>query len=199
MNYKKQNLGFSIAEVLVTIFVISLVGIAINQFQASSTINSRLSQSKILAADQARLTIRRFLEEVRTASQSSTGAYAIALTNDNALTFYADLYSNGLKERIRYFIDSKGALKKGIVKPTGSPLTYVDANEVVSTLTGPLSNPQQKVFFYYDTNDNLLTLATPSLVRSVRALLVMSTDPRAPSTTVSFESRATFRNLKDNY
>ena len=71
--------------------------------------------------------------------------------SEDTFTFYSDIDSDGVKERVRYFKDNLD-FKKGIIEPTGDPLEYVLGNETISTLTGALENVDP-IFNYYDRSE----------------------------------------------
>lgn len=190
--------GFTLAELVVTVAIVGMIGVLIGGFQSDVVKRNRATQGRIQAVEEVRLALRRFLEEARGASQSSTGAYAVSLASPTAFTFYSDTNGDGMKERYRYFIES-GMLKKGVTVPSGSPLAYSSANEKVHIAARSLATTS--VFSFYDTSDiELSTPVTPSLVRSVGASLSISMkNEQNASTTMTLETRATLRNLKDNY
>jgi hypothetical protein len=177
--------------------VVAMVGL----FQSNVFTNDRFARTRLLAIEEARTTLRRFLEETRNLSYGHDGSYPITLSNNNAFTFYADVDGDNLKERVRYFTATSSnqiVLKKAVLKPTGSPLAYTGV-EKVSTLVSDIKNTNQNLFFYYDTSDELLTgTVVPSLVRSTALSLVIGVGGVTTSS-VSFQTRSTFRNLKDNY
>ena len=192
--------GLTAAELIVTVFIISILAVALGTFQSSTFSNERTARTKVAAMEDARLTIRRFLEETRNASPSSIGSYPVEFAQTNSFTFYSDTDNDGLKERFRYFLQS-GSLKKAVLKPSGSPATY-SGSEKVLTMVRSIDSITQNIFSYYDTNEILLTIpVSVSSIRSVRISLpvIVSTGTGVATTTVIFETRATLRNLKDNY
>jgi type II secretory pathway pseudopilin PulG len=196
---KRKTSGFTVVELLVSLFIVSMVVVVLALFQTETFKKDRAFRARLVSIQEARLTLRRFLEETRSASPSSTGAYPISLAQADAFTLYSDVDGDAIKDRVRYFV-SGGSLKKGVLKPTGSPLVYNQANERVFTQITKLATTTN-IFTYYDTNNATMTQpVSPSLVRSARINLVVALDSQyGATTTVSFETRGTFRNLKDNY
>ena len=78
---------------------------------------------------------------------SDNGAYPLVTANTQELIFYTD--AGATVDRINYFISS-GILKKGVVKPTGSPLVYNLGSEVVTDVQKDVSNGANPLFLYYD-------------------------------------------------
>lgn len=199
--FSRNNSGFTAAEILVVIGILSILMLFVGTFQSDIFRKERIARSRILATEQERLTLRRFLEEVRNISNSSTGAYAIALADANEFTFYSDTDNDNLKERFHYYIQS-GVLKKGVLKPTGSPAAYTGADKI-TTLVGLIASSSTQLFTYYDSNGNVLPSpgSTISSIRSVQmsiSSVVLDANGIA-TTTAAQETRATMRNLKDNY
>ncbi len=201
MKFSKTHIsGFTLAETLVAVAIVSLIAVAIGTFQGDIFRKERIARSRILATEQERITLRRFIEEARNTSMSSTGSYPIVVADSNSFTFYADTDNDNLKERFRYYVDN-GNLKKAVMKPVGSPATYTGP-EKVTTLVTSIASSTTQIFTYYDTNGVVLpNPANVSLVRSVqmRVSSVVYDVNGLATTTVAQETRATLRNLKDNY
>lgn len=201
MVFAKSKQGFTLVETLIAVSITTLIITVVGLFQSNVFTNDRFVRTRLIAIEDARTTLRRFLEETRNISYGHDGSYPIALSNNNAFTFYADVDGDSFKERVRYFTATSSnqvILKKAILKPTGSPLAYT-GTEKVTTLVTNIRNINQNLFSYYDTGELLLSGAVvPSLVRSVALSLLVGVDGVGTST-VSFQSRSTFRNLKDNY
>jgi type II secretory pathway pseudopilin PulG len=200
MKNNSQQKGISAVEVLVAMSIVIAISVSIGIFQSDIFKKSRTNQSRILASDDARLTLRRFLEETRNASPASNGAYPVLTAQKNAFTFYADTDNDGLKERFRYYLES-GSLKKATLKPTGSPAVYT-GTEKVFIMVHSIASTSAGIFTYYDTTDTAIAEpVTPASIRSVQlSLPVIITGPNSVgTTTVTLQSRGTLRNLKDNY
>lgn len=201
MNFlRKHNQGFTIAETLIMVAIISVISISIGVFQSDIFRKEKIARSRILATEQHRIALRRFVEEARNISMSSTGTYPILTADSNAFTFYADTDNDNLKERIRYYIEN-GNLKKAVMKPVGSPVTYT-GTEKISSVVSSIASSSIQVFTYYDTNG--VALSNPATVSSIRSVqmkvssVILDSNGIA-TTTVAQETRATLRNLKDNY
>src|SRR3989344_4644245 len=117
-----------------------------------------------------------------------------------AFTFYSDIDDDGLKEKVRYFLNGP-LLQKGVIKPTGSPLSYNPASEKITTLIPNVTNAT--IFTYYDENYDgagaeLTSPINIPVVRLVKITITIDKDPnRAPVTTI-FSTQVSIRNLKDN-
>lgn len=199
MNLKS---GFSVVEVLVGIFILTLIGFAIYSFQKDIFSLNRIILGNLTAQGEARRAIKSMSAEIRTASPSSLGAYALSQTATSSFIFYSNIDSDSFKERVRYFIDGT-TLKKGVIKPSGSPLAYNPANETISELIHDMANTAAATFDYYDTGYDGTTspLVEPidiSAVRLVKITVVIDRDSQLPPGPITLTTQISMRNLKDN-
>jgi type II secretory pathway component PulJ len=200
-NYKSKS-GLSVIEVLVGIFILSLIGLAVYSFQKDVFSLNRIISGGLTAQDEARRSLKTMSAEIRTASPSSLGAYALVQTAPSSFTFYSNIDGDSFKERVRYFLEGT-TLKKGVIKPSGSPLTYDPANEVITELIHDVANGTTSIFSYYDENYDGTTqpLAEPidiSAVRLVKITVVIDRDPTQPPGPMTLTTQINMRNLKDN-
>lgn len=204
ISFKHHNgkSGFSVIELLVGVFIMTLMGLAVYTFQKDIfSLNATISLN-LTAQDEARRALKVMSAEIRTASPSSLGAYALAQVATSSLTFYSNIDDDPLKERVRYFVAGT-TIKKGVIKPSGSPLTYNPANETVTELVHTVSSIATSTFGYYDESYDGTTsaLADPvdiSVVRLVKITVVIDKDPQAPPAPLTFTTQISMRNLKDN-
>jgi len=200
-NYKSQS-GFSIIEALVGIFILSLIGLAVYSFQKDVFSLNKIISGGLTAQDEARRALKSMSAEIRTASPSSLGAYPLVQTATSSFTFYSNIDGDSFKERVRYFLEGT-TLKKGVIKPSGSPLTYNPANEVITELIHDVANATTSIFSYYDENYDGTTqpLAEPidiSAVRLVKITVVIDHNPTQPPGPITLTTQINMRNLKDN-
>lgn len=200
----KYNLksGFSIIEVLVSIFILTLIGLAVYSFQKDVFWFNRILSGNFATNDEARRALKVMSAEIRTASPSSLGAYALVQTATSSFTFYSNIDNDSFKERVRYFVDGT-TLKKGVIKPSGSPLTYNPANEVITELIHDVLSSATSTFSYYDenydgTNQPLAEPINIAAVRLVKITIVIDKDPQSPPGPRTLTTQIQMRNLKDN-
>ena len=196
----KNERGFTLVETLFGISIFILILFAITLFARNIwTFNSFISVG-LSDIDSGRKMIKTVTSEIRSASSANTGAYAIAQATATSFTFYSDIYDNGLKEKVRYFLSGSN-LQKGVTIPTGSPLDYNSATEIVTTLLTNVTN--SSIFSYYDENYEGTTtaLSSPvniSAVRLIKITVTVDKDPNKPPAPTTFSTQISFRNLKDN-
>ena len=139
--------------------------------------------------------------EIRNGVTSATGAYALAEASNNQIIFYS-LNSSNVVVRVRYF-SSAGTLKKGIVVPTGNPLSYNLGSETVTTVQTNLANAADPLFYYYDGNYNgtglaLIQPVSVVQVRMVKLNLEIYKTPNSANSAYTITAGASIRNLKTN-
>lgn len=199
---KNKQKGFSLVEILIVVAILGLISVVLATFQVDIWRQNSFLTNSIQAEQDARIALKRLVAELRQAAPSDTGAFAIALADKDKLTFYSDIDGDGLHERLRYFL-ATSTLKRGLLKPTGSPLTYLDANEQVSNFVPNLVNSNSIIFTYFDKNyagtSTALTLPInlPN-VRLVKVQFSIEADPNRAPVTTTYESQVAIRSLKDN-
>jgi prepilin-type N-terminal cleavage/methylation domain-containing protein len=200
-NFKLKNKkGFTLPEILIGVSIFVLVMGALTLFSRNIWYYGSYVSAGLNDSNNGRAVLKTLVSEIRTASTADTGAYVIALANSTAFTFYSDIDNDGLKEKVRYFLNGS-LLQKGVIKPTGSPLSYVSVNETLSTLLSNVTNAS--IFNYYDKNYEGTTaaLGTPVTISSVRLVKITITidkDPNRAPVTTTFSTQVSIRNLKDN-
>lgn len=144
-----------------------------------------------------------FINNLRRASQSSIGAYSLEKADTQEIVFYSNMDSDSWVERVRFFLQNR-IFKKGIIKPSGSPLTYNVANETVTDLVHDVANTSTPIFYYYDENYSGVT-GTPmtypvniSAVRMIGIKLLLDEKPNVTPAPLNVEAKTTVRNLKNN-
>lgn len=200
---KKIN-GFTLIEMVVVIFVFSMITYGITVLVYSVFSDSGKQEGMLYDASQARRVGFTIIQELRNATSSNAGAYALNSAGDQQVIFFSNIDGGVEVERVRYFIQS-GVLKKGVIKPTGNPLTYVAGNEVVTTVQNYVANGAVPLFYYYDDTYTGVTnnfLAQPVDVTDVKYiklnLRVTQRGGKAGTGYFTVTAGGTFRNLKTN-
>ncbi len=207
MNHKIKNdrtvslnqSGFTIIETLIGIAIFILIVGVLTLFSKNIWTYNSIINSELTSVNTNRIALKTMVAEIRTASSGSNGAYAISLANSTSFTFYSDIYDNGLKEKIRYFLNGTN-LQKGVIVPTGSPLAYT-GNEVITTMVPYVTN--SSIFDYYDENYDGTTapLGAPvdiSEIRLVKITVTTNNNPGRSASPITISSQVTLRNIKDN-
>lgn len=193
--------GVTLVELLVAMFIMSLVVAAGFMLQNNIFMLNKVLFGTLSAQGEARQALRQFTSDIRTATPSSTGSYPIAQAGTSSVTFYANIDNDTLIERVRYFASST-TLKRGILKPSGSPLVYDAASETITDLVHGIANGTTSIFTYFDGAYDGSTTTTPlaqpvatQLIRLVKIYLVVDQDPKQPPASEVFTTQITPRNL----
>ena len=126
--YKK---GFTISELLISIFILSVLTLGVSTFQRDVFSLNFALQNGLSAQMSARRVVKTMVAELRETGPSALGAYPIASASSTSITFYSDVNNDGLRDRVRYYVSGTN-VKRGIIAPSGNPLTYNSANEKIS-------------------------------------------------------------------
>ncbi|HEY4480242.1 MAG TPA: type II secretion system protein [Candidatus Paceibacterota bacterium] len=197
-----KNKGFTLLEIVIVIAIASAIFMAVFYFGESIFSWNSASQKNLSAQSDARKILKTITRELRSASPSSLGAYPLSQAGASSVTFFSNVDDEPDKEQIRYFLDGN-ELKRGVIKPSGFPLTYNPANENLSTLIRDINNGLNPVFEYFDStytgaSDPLLQPVQPTQVRLVRITVYIEKDPNKSLGPVVATSQVFLRNLKDN-
>lgn len=197
--------GFTLLEILIAMFILSLIVMATGTFARNVIIYNTAGQNSLTAQLEGRRVLRTMVSELRTSVPSALGAYPIETAATNTIIFFTDLDEDGLPERIRYFLDSvTRAVKRGVVSPSGFPLVYNLGSESVTTLISSVVNSTSTPMFdYYSAvyAGTTTAMALPiniASVRLVRMNVLIDKDQNRSPNTIYLISSVMFRNLKDN-
>ena len=194
--------GFSLVEMLVVIGILGIIGLALSNFQVDVWRQNAAQQSALEAEGELRNTLRQFMHDVRGASQSNTGSYAVELASNTALTIYSDVDGDVNRERVRYRLVN-GTVTRGTTKPSGSPASYLDVNETTKTMVHSVVAATTR-FDYFDgsymgTTSPLSIPVDSSRVRFIRFTIAVDKNPSLPPATITMTGSAAVRSLKDNF
>ncbi|MEI6580741.1 MAG: type II secretion system protein [bacterium] len=198
-NIIKKN-GFTLVEILFTISIFIVVFSTLTLFAKNIWTYSTFISGGLENVDTSRNALKMMASEIRTASQADTGAYTISQATNTSFSFYSDINGDGLKEKVRYFLEN-GSIKKGVIKPTGLILSYVQSNEILTTVASYITN--SSIFYYFDENYDGTTepLSSPinvSSIRLVKIIITMDKDVNRPPAPMTMTTQVSIRNLKDN-
>jgi len=194
--------GFTLIEVIISVGLLSGIILMIGLFgQDISNFSLSFSES-LLIQQELNLTLQSMAPELRSMAASSLGSYPIAAAGTSSFTFYSDIDKDGLFDRVRYFLQGS-TLQKGVLKPTGSPLTYNPINEIVKdVLHNVVVSTSTDIFTYFDASftGTEPKMAYPINIPLVRAIEVRLTADQAQNTPapVTLSIFETPRNLRSN-
>lgn len=200
-----HQVGFTLIEVLVSISILLMIGSGIIAFERSVLTNTKVLQAELNSQQQVRRTLATFVSNVRGATQSATGGYAIENAGTSTLIFYANIDNDPLIERVRYFV-STSTLMRGVTKPVGT--AYLSSNESISPVVSDVANDSTSpVFVYYDkaydgfTSSSTDPIPIPINIPAIRLIqIVLTVNPNGVRSPViqTYSTEVSIRNLKDN-
>ena len=196
----KFSIGFTLVETLVTVSIFLLLtgGITLMLKYVFYTFNQQ--SLSLDSADSARLALFTFSNEIRNATNGIDGSYPLNQASTSQIIFFSTYGSGNNVNRIRYYI-TNSTLYKGVIVPTGIPLSYGSIEATSSVLTGLVST---SIFSYFDGNyaGTSTPLAQPVNVNNVKFVQINLTltkqDIRNATTTFLVSGGAAIRNLKTN-
>jgi prepilin-type N-terminal cleavage/methylation domain-containing protein len=196
---KKQN-GFTVVEMIVAMFILTIIGTAVVNFQLDIFSLNKINSSNLVIQESARLVLKNISSEIRSMSPSSIGAYNIDQAATSSLTFYSNIDSDPSIEKIRYFL-SGTTLKKGVTKPVSN--IYNPANETFRDLAQNVANATSTIFSYYDStyDGTSAPLSQPIDILKIRLIkvnLVIDQDLLKSPPPLYMTTQVSIRNLKDN-
>ena len=193
--------GFTLVELMVVVAISSIILIVLMRFLASGYSLSRVIFEQASATETARLQLKRIVKALREARESDTGSYPLVETGPQRLIFYSDVDGDDVTERMRYEL-SGTQLERGIIEPSGDPLVYRQADEVVSVVATGVRNGSDPLFVYYTGNypadTTPLTPADLTEVKYIEFRLLIDADPNNDPSAIDIVSQVQLRNLKTN-
>ena len=203
INLKKKK-GFTLAEVIVVVGLLALFVGLISEFQTKIfKYNSSFESGNFIGFDSQNV-IKSMTKEIRSMSPSSAGSYPIEAAGTSTFSFYNDIDDGGLKEHIRYFV-SDNTLKRGLIKPTGTPSVYDSGSEKFVILMSNIQNSSSTPIFNYFGSDysaeDITPLPSPINILDIRFVevnVILGGDPSKLLAPVNVSTKVSIRNLKDN-
>lgn len=200
---KKFVKGFSLVEVLVAISILVIIMIAVSTFQYNVLNYNRSGAVALTNAQEIQAMLKTMTRELRSMGQGADGAYPLIAAATSSVTFFSDVNSDGIKEKVRYYmINNK--LQRDVTSPSGSPPSYRSNPDTTKILiTGLRHTILEPAFEYYDamyagTSTPMTYPINLTSVRLVKIILTIDTDPNRSPILRTFTTQAGLRNLKDN-
>src|SRR5208283_1476651 len=144
--------GFTLVEILVVTFIFTIIVIAMTEFERDIFYLNTVQSGSLSSATDAQSILNIMVKEIRASAQGADGSYPIVTAGTTTLTFFSDIYQNGVKEKVTYFLSST-TLEKAVFVPTGAPLTYPTATTSTAILVSNVRNATStNIFDYFDSN-----------------------------------------------
>ncbi len=201
---RKTETAFTLIEMMVSISLLMIIGVAIAGLQYIITNNQLVVTNGTVKVEYANGILSNMEREIRLIKNGDNGAYAIESASSLSFVFYADIDADGKTEKVRYFLNGTN-LTKGVIKPSGSPITYPNENENLQLLTDSIQNGTLPIFSFYNgswptdtTNNPLKDPTNVTNIRMIKIYLRVNSKPNDPNHDYILDSSVVMRNLKDN-
>lgn len=200
--FKRATRGFTLVEMIVVIAINSVLLLAITSTIASMYQTNAYAIAQANEIDAARRGVAVWTRDAREMTLAATGAFPVAVLENNRMGFYSDIDKDNLVEYVEYTL-STTTLRKRSYNPVGYPPVYstttADSTEILSEYVQNITQALP-VFTYYDSNG--VVLASPAAmisdVRYITIKLIVNIDPIRSPGEFMLQSSAAPRNLKDN-
>lgn len=143
--------GFTLIEILVSSAITVLLAAGFLGLQYLLSKNQVTAWANYKAIESSNASVSTLIRELRNATASENGAYALESLQDQSIIFYSDYDYDGQTERLRYTL-SGTQLTKGIIEPVGDPAVYNPATEKQTVVSDIIRNGANPVFYYYNSD-----------------------------------------------
>lgn len=196
--------GFTLLETMIALSIFALFIFMVSAMLNNIFVNSNQQLTSLDNIDYVRGTMSLFINEIRNAITGSDGSYPINEAGESQIIFFSNFKtSNGVIARIRYYV-SDNTLYKGIVLPTGDPLSYNLSSESIKAVANGISNNGVPAFYYYDGDydGNSDALSQPVNINQIRfvkmnLMVLKQLEPNNDSA-FSITAGSAVRSIKDN-
>jgi len=199
-----QKNGFTLIEILVSSAILVILAAGFLGMQYIFSQNQVTSWRNYANIEESNRVVSKFVKEIRDARLSDEGSHPLATASDNEIVFYTDIDFDGDIERIRYTLSSNQLLK-GVIEPSGDPISYPLGTEVASVIAENVVSSPDPLFYYYNedwptdvVNNPLVEIDRISDTRIVKMVLTINVKPDDPSSEFTLESSGHIRMLKEN-
>lgn len=201
--HNNTSRGMTLVEIIVSVGIITVVGMGVAAIQRNIIVNTTILQNTFVTQQKVQRALTKFVKEMRGATQSAGGAYAIEAASTSSITFFANVDADTSIERVRYYVASS-TLYRGLTEPTGT--IYNMANEGAYALVHNIQNSSTTPIFEYYTKDYDGTSTSTALtspinipdVRLVKIMLPVEPSVARSSSFQTYSTQVSVRNLKDN-
>lgn len=196
----RHRSGFTLLELMIGFTVMFIIIVIAGLFTSNIIGSGLLFRSSLETQTEVQQSLQSISMEVRAMATSNTGSYPLDTATTNTLAFYSDVNGDGLIDRVRYFLNNN-TLERGSITPTGNPLTYDPASEVVTDFIHNIVSSTNPIFLYYDKNytGSEPPLAQPVNVEQITAIGInVQAQEANQSVGALFSTVVTPRNLRTN-
>lgn len=193
--------GVTILEIIIIAGLSVAMVTALLRFLVAGYPISKVTYLQVNSTENARVQLKRMGQALRQLRQADSGAYALVEASPQRIIFFTDIDGDAQTERVRYELVGT-ELVRGIVNPTGNPVTYVVGNEVVQPISAHIQNGATDLFTYYSgdypADPTPLTTADVTEVKYIQFHLIVDANPNQDPNAIDVVSQVQLRNLKTN-
>ena len=198
INKSFSRAGFTLIEILIAMSIFGVIIAGMVYFALDiSQLQIFLGES-LESEEDIKQVLEIMIPEIRSMAASSNGSYPVVSASSSSFTFFSDINSDGLVEKIRYFLDNKD-FKKGLIVPTLNPVTYDPTTEKIVTVVSDVISAN--IFYYYDGayDGSQPSLSVPvdiSQIRLIKIVLIVDKNPLALPLPIKINTFIDIRNLR---
>ena len=193
---KEKKKGLTLAELLVTMGVFSIVMVGINQLFLKSWQNYNLVMHTSEASIIANRGVSEVVNVLRKIRDGSDGSYPILNADEFDLVVFSDIDKDGIIEKVHYYLDGTNFMV-GMTNPSGFPTSYASGDGETKVIIANVTNTSsQSIFHYYNNENNSITAPVSNLI-DVRMIKVSLWVDRKEGD-LAIESYVSLRNLSEN-
>jgi len=190
--------GFTLIETLVAVAVFTILMFAVNAIFLSLYKQQNVDVSMIERASRAGRVLENMGKELREMGRGEDGSFSLAVTESQELSFFSDVNSDDISEKITYRLNGTD-LEKIIVLP-GDDSSYSGEGELTVACEG-VQNGAEPIFEYYDNSysGNEDPMLYPVRILDVKIIginLDVNTNNSRLSDPLNIDTKVQLRNLK---
>lgn len=193
---QEKKCGLTLAELLVTMGIFSMVMVGINQLFLKSWQNYNLVMHTSEASIAANRGVSEVVNVLRKIKDGSDGSYPILNADEFDLVVFSDIDKDSVIEKVHYYLDGTNFMV-GMTKPGGFPTSYASGDAETKVIIADVANnSSQPIFHYYNNQNNLIAAPVANLI-DVRMVKVSLWVDRKEGD-LAIESYVSLRNLSEN-
>lgn len=196
---RKDISGLTLIETVVYIGLFSLIMMSLFRMVIFFYHTNRYTLEQSTQLDAARKGVAAMVQNIRESDYSDTGAFPIVSAGADSFSFYSNVDSDALVEKVRFFLSGNN-FQEGIIKSTGNPPVY-SGTEAITTIAQFVRNGESNtsIFQYYDnTGTEITDYSRVANIAFVKMNLIVNVNPSTLPNEFALRSSATIRNLKTN-
>ena len=202
MKAPNQQQGMSLAELLVTVSLFTLLMLVVTNGIQQMYVYNAYTFAQAYQVQNARLGMKAFIRDVREMTFADDGTFPLAVMETDRIGFYSDIDRDDSVEYVEFTYSASTTIVKEIYNATGSPPVYdTSSPDETITLSRYVQNDLQatSTFFYYDESGAAVTDPNDLTdVRYIEAQIIVNIDPIRDPGQFMLRSSAALRNVKEN-